>query len=339
MKECGDGQRIGRAFRTPRDAAALFVVGLMGFACGNSGHALSSQPDSAGGGGRSDDAQSAIDANLGTGGLTGDGGLAGTGGVSGTGGRIDESGAGGDTGGAGGSTKPGGTGGELSTGGVGGKEDAGGAGDGLDGGATAVCGSAAGAACASSSDFCELPVGACAPAPETRGVCILMPSGCPAISDPVCGCDGTTYGNDCVRQAFGVSKAAPGPCAPIEIVDGGDAGAFATLEIFPKSGSFTQESGTTSELLWFTIRNIGANATGPIAVRYSGSPTLATVAVTCLAPPLQPGQACQVAVVFNAPPDPGSYSGTLQLTDYTTHVIYSIPLTGYASPSFTDAGP
>jgi hypothetical protein len=58
--------------------------------------------------------------------------------------------------------------------------------------------------------FCEAPAGTCA----SDGMCVEMPFICGFIFAPVCGCDGMTYSNDCIRQSAGVSLLHDGECAP-----------------------------------------------------------------------------------------------------------------------------
>lgn len=63
-------------------------------------------------------------------------------------------------------------------------------------------------------NFCEYPPGDCGWSFSSRGICILYPGECPSLYDPVCGCDGSTYSNDCVRQSEGVSLNYRGECGP-----------------------------------------------------------------------------------------------------------------------------
>jgi hypothetical protein len=57
-------------------------------------------------------------------------------------------------------------------------------------------------------DYCETPVGECGDV----GECLLKPTLCPYIYQPVCGCDGNDYGNHCFAKANGVSIASEGDC-------------------------------------------------------------------------------------------------------------------------------
>ncbi|HEY0709911.1 MAG TPA: Kazal-type serine protease inhibitor domain-containing protein [Polyangia bacterium] len=74
----------------------------------------------------------------------------------------------------------------------------------------AMCGGIAGLPCATGL-ACEYPANQCNVA-DLAGVCRRRPEACATIFQPVCGCNGKTYGNDCERATAGAQKAHDGAC-------------------------------------------------------------------------------------------------------------------------------
>ncbi len=73
-----------------------------------------------------------------------------------------------------------------------------------------LCAGLIGAPC-EAGEFCELPPGECEVA-DLQGHCETLPEMCLQLFDPVCGCNGQTYSNNCERQMAGVQLGHHGPC-------------------------------------------------------------------------------------------------------------------------------
>jgi len=78
---------------------------------------------------------------------------------------------------------------------------------------TIACGGLLGLQCPSTKQFCYYSDGSCGAA-DQLGTCTDIPDVCYLIYAPVCGCDGNTYGNDCLAKAAGTSVASQGECPP-----------------------------------------------------------------------------------------------------------------------------
>lgn len=66
--------------------------------------------------------------------------------------------------------------------------------------------------CSAKDMYCAKAPGDC----EGDGVCLPRPEACITLWDPVCSCDGQTYGNDCNAAGAGVSVDYKGECCSLQ---------------------------------------------------------------------------------------------------------------------------
>lgn len=74
-----------------------------------------------------------------------------------------------------------------------------------------ACGGFQGGSCADG-QFCDITIPHACRGTDLSGICRVATNICAEIYQPVCGCDGRTYANDCFRRAAGMQLDHDGPC-------------------------------------------------------------------------------------------------------------------------------